>query len=156
MGGRGYVIPPCLPRSILKYSCHAEDRVQWHRAWAEMLRWMEEFELKHTEFLKSINSFQTMSTAWDTLANAEEDPARAAFARHRSNAYVTLHDHAVNLFTRTAEARFVDPDGGSIVEALRTFRKTELAWLQELVNDESPSGDYSLLNDDSPVLIRFH
>jgi hypothetical protein len=120
---------------------YIEDRVQWHRSWAEMLRWMEEFELKHAEFLKSINSFQAMSTAWSTLANAEGNPARAAFARYRSNTYTILRDHAVSLFTKTAEARFVDPEGGSIVAAIRTFRKTELAWLRELINDEAPSGD---------------
>jgi hypothetical protein len=110
-----------------------------------MLRWLEEFELKHAEFIKSINSFQSMADAWNTLANTDEDKARAAFARYRSNAYLILHDQAVDLFAKTGERRFVKLEGGNLVTAVRAFRETELDWFQELINGEalaSVDGEY--------------
>jgi hypothetical protein len=56
---------------VILTASYLEDRVQWHRAWAEMLRWLEEFEMKHVESIRSINSFETLMLTWDKLAAKE-------------------------------------------------------------------------------------
>jgi hypothetical protein len=126
-----------------------EDRVQWHRAWAEMMRWLEEFELKHAEFAKTINSFRTMANTWNTLADTEDDDARAAFARHRSNTFLILHDHAVAVFSKTADSQFVNPKGGDLIAAIRMFRETELGWFRQLVTSEPPASSSGTCSSNS-------
>ena len=58
----------------------AEDRVQWHRALAEMMRWLEEYEIKHVEFDRCIKAYSTMSSVWMELADKHSHTGYRAFA----------------------------------------------------------------------------
>jgi hypothetical protein len=82
---------------------------QWFRAWAEMMRWMEEFELKHAEFVRCIRSFQFMSVTWEQMASKATDPGYAAFGRQQADTYRVLCEDAEKLVTQHGEARFVKP-----------------------------------------------
>lgn len=113
--------------------------MQWHRAWAETMRWLEEFELKHIEFIRCIGSFNTMHSIWDTMANAATQPGPAAFARRQATVYCNLRDDAKRWFAQKGEQRFVssiqDGHGGSatsLVKAVRQFREHELGWLARM------------------------
>jgi hypothetical protein len=118
-------------------SQHVDDRVQWHRALAEMLRWMEEFEMKHVEFSRTIRSFLTMTETWTSLAKAAQDEGMAAFARHQAGIYRELYDDSVSIFRQTADPRFVEPDGGDLLDAIKAFREGELSWLRKLASAPS-------------------
>jgi len=124
-----------LSYSYALISFHAEDRVQWHRAWAEMQRWMEEFEMKHAEFIRCIETFRTMQQAWGTVAKRCTHPGYAAFARRQSDMYLTLREDAESLFKLKGEPRFSGiSDIKSLIPVVRQFRESELAWLNALVN----------------------
>jgi hypothetical protein len=99
-----------------------------------MLQWLEEFELKHVEFLRCIKSFYSMHSIWDTIAKDSAEPGHAAFTRHQSNIYLDLHDDAKAWFTRKGEARFVNMQESTIVQTVRRFREQELGWLEALAN----------------------
>jgi hypothetical protein len=97
-----------------------------------MMRWLEEFELKHVEFVRCISSFRAMATAWGSIADGETRGGYAAFARHQSHIFCNLHDDAVRLFEKNAEPglRAAKDD---LVEGIRKLRKRELGWLWKLV-----------------------
>ncbi|KAJ7693111.1 hypothetical protein B0H14DRAFT_2651484 [Mycena olivaceomarginata] len=48
------------------------DQVQWFRAEAEMYHWLEQYERKHTEFLRVIERYRRDSKVWVGLAEREE------------------------------------------------------------------------------------
>ena len=108
-----------------------EDKVQWFRAWAETMRWMEEFELKHMEITRCIRSFRTMSEVWEGIASKSEKPGYGAFARRQSDIYSRLCKDAEELFAKHAEPQFVYPET-TLIDALCTFREEELSWFREL------------------------
>jgi hypothetical protein len=112
-----------------------EDRVQWHRAWADMMRWLEEFELKHIELIRCIRSFNKMHSVWEVMSKTVQKPGHAAFARRQSTIYVDLRNDAEKLFREKGEARFVSlglHDDSHLVDAVRQFRDAELSWLKQL------------------------
>lgn len=74
--------------------------MQWFRGWANMMRWLEEFELKHVEFMRSIKSFERMSSVWAELASKTPLPGNAAFARKQSETFKTLSKDASDWFSR--------------------------------------------------------
>jgi hypothetical protein len=112
------------------------DRVQWHRAWADMLRWLEEFELKHAEFVRCILSFEAMVSAWTSLSQEDERPHYAAFARRQACIFRKLLDDARELYTERGNPTLTSGKG-TLVEAVRAFRNDELAWLSGLVGETS-------------------
>ncbi|KAJ7839870.1 hypothetical protein B0H14DRAFT_3458527 [Mycena olivaceomarginata] len=48
------------------------DQVQWFRAEAEMYRWLEQYERKHTELLRVIERYRRDGKVWAGLAEREE------------------------------------------------------------------------------------
>lgn len=116
------------------YMRMVDDQVRWFRAEAEMLRWLEEFELKHVEFTRAIANFKTMENAWQTLADGEIDGGRSAFSRRQANMYRVLHDDTKSTFMKVTLPRFSNPEGGDIMAALMVFRNDELSWIQQLAS----------------------
>jgi hypothetical protein len=104
-----------------------------------MSRWLEEFELKHIEFIRCIRSFQTMHFAWAAMASKAVGAGRTAFARRQSTMYLDLHNEAKDWFARKGETRFVNLanyyDTTSFVDAVRQFRERELGWLIALAGE---------------------
>jgi hypothetical protein len=97
-----------------------------------MHRWLEEFELKHTEFKRSIRAFHTMHTVWDTMASKSTLPGHAAFARRQSTIYLDLHNDAKSWFAEAGVPRFVNAADSDFVQELLSFREEELGWLNKL------------------------
>ena len=59
--------------------------VDWQiRSWAETLCWMEELELKHIELRRTIKSFETMSTVWNSISVQQSSPGAATFVKNQS------------------------------------------------------------------------
>ena len=103
--------PFLLPKRTYEHRSLA-DRVQWFRAEAEMQRWLEEVEIKLTDFLRSIRSFQKMSQASQycihiiSLSEHVIDVAqlgdntsagKAVYARKKSAMYKRMEDEARRL-----------------------------------------------------------
>lgn len=105
--------------------------MQWFRAWANLQRWLEEFEMKHIDFMRSIKSFATMHLNWNELASQQVQPGKAAFARRQSLLYFRLYEDAKSRFDKTAEPRFKNLTEENLVEILMDFRRTELSWLED-------------------------
>jgi hypothetical protein len=104
--------------------------VQWFRAWADMLRWLEDFELKHVEFVRCIRYFESMHRAWTAMeSSCPNSPGYAAFARRQSATFRALKEDAEVWFARAGAPRFVKLSGRSLAEELKAFRKQELEWL---------------------------
>jgi hypothetical protein len=100
-----------------------------------MMRWLEEYELKHVEFQRCIESFRFMRVAWATLAAKSPEPGRAAFANRQSSVYRELQFDAEHLFKSKGLAEIVScttGDMNALVEVIREFRRKELGWLTEL------------------------
>jgi hypothetical protein len=119
-----------------------EDQVQWHRAWAEMMRWLEEFELKHVEFVRCITGFDAMMSAWSAVATKETREGYAAFARSRSDIYRRLRDQAEDLFQKNAEPHLLE-FRENLIKGIQTLRERELGWLWKMAGTqkEIPSDD---------------
>jgi len=111
--------------------------VQWFRAWAEMMRWMEEFELKHAEFTRCIRYFDYMERTWQILASKDTStrPGYAAFARRQAHTYSKLSQDAQELFQKHGEERFVHPET-TLIDSISKFREEELSWFTDLTQVE--------------------
>jgi hypothetical protein len=112
-----------------------EDQVQWHRAWAEMQRWLEEFELKHVELKQCVKSFWTIHVIWSSVAAKATLPGEAAFARWQSAMYLDLHNDAKQWLIEKGLNRFVDVSESEFIQAVRDFREQELGWLNNLAGN---------------------
>jgi hypothetical protein len=104
------------------------------------MRWLEEFELKHMEFIRCIRSFNTMHTVWNAIGKKATKPGPAAFAFRQSTFYRDLHDDAKGWFIRKGERRFVQLVDGvdnvaDFVRTARQFRKQELGWLTQMAGE---------------------
>lgn len=108
---------------------HSDDRVQWFRAWANTMRWLEEFELKHVEFMRSMQYFATMRNIWGQLAVETDNEGTASFCRRQSSIFDGLRESTKVWFNRVAEPRFVNISEENLVSVLRDFREHELGWL---------------------------
>jgi hypothetical protein len=111
-----------------------EDRVQWHRAWADMLRWLEEFELKHVEFIRCIRSFRSHQDAWAAAAASSPRAGQAAFARRQSATYRRLKEEAEYYFKKAGTKELREPNEVSaIIEAVVKYREKHLGWFRQFV-----------------------
>jgi hypothetical protein len=127
---------------------YPEDQVQWHRSLAEMMRWLEEFELKHVEFIRCINSFQTMATTWVVVAEKETRDGYAAYARLQSSIFHQLRQEAECLFQKNAEPGLREArDDSNLLGGIQRLRKRELGWLWEMVGLDSGSGVGTVLGN---------
>lgn len=94
-----------------------------------MQRWLEEFEVKHVDFMRAIKSFNTMHEIWKSLASNADHAGSAAFARKQSFLYDDLSNSMKEWFLKTAEPRFLHINEENIVETIQSFRNEELGWL---------------------------
>lgn len=101
-----------------------------------MQRWLEDFEMKHIDFMRSIKSFHTMHLTWETLANRAKEPGKVAFARRQSKLYLRLHEDARKRFGEVAETRFRCLSEDNLVEVLKEFRHAELGWFEEATRNQ--------------------
>ncbi|KAJ7931951.1 hypothetical protein B0H13DRAFT_1857371 [Mycena leptocephala] len=60
------------------------DRVQWFRAEAEVQRWQEHVEMRLAELLRTIRSFRKWHEVWSSLAEQQDNPGHAAYAKQKS------------------------------------------------------------------------
>jgi len=97
-----------------------------------MQRWLEEFELKHVELRRTVQSFAVMSRVWAGIAAKAPSPGAAAFARKQASMYDDLHSDADVLLKEKGEKRFVNVADSDFVQAVQDFREQELGWLTEL------------------------
>ena len=102
------------------------------------MRWMEEFELKHAEFIRCIKTFDTMRTAWENVAANCTHRGYAAFARRQSVMYRDLHKDAEDLYQQRAEKQFSGISGSeTLIREVHKFRESELGWLTRLVGQNT-------------------
>jgi len=92
--------------SILKTV--AGDRVQWFRAEAEMQRWREEWEFKQADFMRTISTFQRMSSVWGELGTVSSAPGSIAYSKKQSAMYQEMERHAKELFSKAGYSHLTD------------------------------------------------
>ncbi|KAJ7623079.1 hypothetical protein DFH06DRAFT_759654 [Mycena polygramma] len=82
---------------LAKYK-EESDQVQWHRAEAEMYRWLEQYERKHAELFRVIERFCRDSAVWTGQGDREEKEnglnGAVAFARMQAAMYKRLEHNA--------------------------------------------------------------
>lgn len=100
-----------------------------------MMRWLEEFELKHVELIRCITGLRSTEKVWEALAKANTDQGYTAFARRQSSIYRGLHDDAVAVFDRVATPALHKSEG-EILLAIQTFHHDELRWFRQLLEEE--------------------
>jgi hypothetical protein len=127
-----------------------DDRVQWHRSWAEMTRWLEEFELKHVELMRCAKSFESMRSAWSTLAAKESRSGYSAFARQQAHIYAQLYEDAAGMYARKAEPHFQVSDH-EIPKAMLAFREKELDWLLKMAGVAQAAKQAADLIEETPT-----
>jgi hypothetical protein len=96
----------------------AADRGQWFRAFAEMMRWLEQVELKHAELLRTIRYFDKLSSVWLALGSPKLHPIAVsseaihpgarAFARRQCSMFADMRDVAKAHWKRSADSRVRD------------------------------------------------
>jgi hypothetical protein len=116
-------------------SMTSEDRVQWFRSYGEMMRWLEELELRHVEFIRCITSLSSMETAWTTLANQEDREIYSAYARRQASLYRKMRREAAELFAKVGDSRFVEAKA-PIPDVVQSFRADELCWFVEMLAED--------------------
>jgi hypothetical protein len=120
-----------------------ENRVQFARAEAEFLRWLEQVEIKHAEIERVFNYYKKMVSIWDQLAERADnavDPSappreRAKAAGQAAYARRTAHEVWAGLARRMdqrlkglgiTELR-TRPDGKTLPEQIRAWRLKQTA-----------------------------
>jgi hypothetical protein len=98
----------CVIPSLLSLTLHftpetSGDRVQWFKAEAEVLRWLEQVELKHCEFVRVIRSLGFTSRAWKAAAGSCSKKGYSAYALRKAALYETLRADAVRAFKAHAD-----------------------------------------------------
>lgn len=94
---------------------------------------MEQFELKHIEFIRCIKYFDTMSSVWSNLGLKTPDASESSFAKRQSSTYLTLRDDASKWFFKVAAPRFRSMTENNMIQMVIDFRHEELAWMGEYV-----------------------
>jgi hypothetical protein len=103
-----------------------------------MMRWLEEFELKHAEFTRCIKSFKHMQGVWESLASEASKPGYTPFALRQADMYHGLYQDAQQLFDKHGEANLVK-GSPTFMSAACMFQEKELAWLEYLMNSKGSS-----------------
>ncbi|KAJ7828326.1 hypothetical protein B0H13DRAFT_2373260 [Mycena leptocephala] len=73
------------------------DRVQWFRAEAEVQRWQEHVEMRLAELLRTIRSFRKWDEVWLSLAEQQEKPGHAEYAKQKAHIYVGVLPDVANV-----------------------------------------------------------
>ncbi|KAJ6623198.1 hypothetical protein B0H10DRAFT_1944174 [Mycena sp. CBHHK59/15] len=117
------------------------DRVQWHRAEAEMYRWLEQYERKHAEGFRVIERFRRDSVVWAGLADREEARngvnGATTFARMQVAMYSRLEHNAKVIFKSAALGAHHDWVSATSFDELVTkidgWRDVVFKWMDEMV-----------------------
>ena len=118
------------------------DRVQYFRAEAEMLRWLEEYERKQAQFMRCIRSFSRMAKIWLQLADNSEhpNPGYGAHARKTASRYQKLCHDARQRFSAAGYKHRVDsmdlidpPLLSDMIQADREALKLESTTVESLL-----------------------
>ncbi|THU99408.1 hypothetical protein K435DRAFT_659064, partial [Dendrothele bispora CBS 962.96] len=111
------------------------DRVQWMRAEAEMYRWMEQFELKHAEFERTILFFRRTSNAWLSLANPALSPGHGTFAKRQAAVYNDLAKDAELRYKAVGHPAFIElPEDTILAQRVEEWRMQQLSWMKDMVS----------------------
>jgi hypothetical protein len=117
---------------------HSGDRVHWFRAEAELYRWLEQLELKHADFERSIQAFGKTEEMWTAVARTERDRGRlghAAFAGRQAKIYNGLRGGAEVVYWRCGVKGLIDEksSGKPLWKRAESFREAELKRLPQMV-----------------------
>jgi hypothetical protein len=97
-----------------------------------MLRWLEQFELKHVEFTRCIKYFDYFSNIWSAIASTESRPGYRAFANKQATTFHDMKIAANTRFLSVGYKGFVGIDGADFIAAVEKFRQEEFTWLTSL------------------------
>ncbi|KAJ7339721.1 hypothetical protein DFH08DRAFT_1013175 [Mycena albidolilacea] len=87
------------------------DRVQWARAEAEMDRFQEQMEIKLTEFLRCLTTFQFNERAWIQMSkNSDLGPGFAEWAKGTAQMWKQLSDQCQTHLTMAGYKFALEPD----------------------------------------------
>jgi hypothetical protein len=121
--------------------CIVENCVQFARAEAEFLRWLEQVELKHAEIERIFNYYKKMVSVWVTLADRAENaigllaPEKVKVLGEAAYTHWTAHGVWAGL-ARRMELRLKGlgiaelcnrPEGTALPDQIRVWRSKELA-----------------------------
>jgi hypothetical protein len=106
-----------------------------------MMRWLEEYELKHAELVRCVAGFHSLEQAWHATAKGCADEVYGGYARLQANIYHQLHQQADQIFAKVGSPYFADPNV-PLPEALDKFRADELCWFRELVGEDNTSSPF--------------
>jgi hypothetical protein len=129
----------CCPQLV----CILENRVQFARAEAEFLRWLEQVEIKHAEIERVFNYYKKMVSLWAQLAERAEHTVhpcaspgeKAEAAGKAAYARRTAH-HVWAGLTQRMEQRLKGlgiselrtcSDGNPLPDRIRAWRLKEIA-----------------------------
>jgi hypothetical protein len=104
-----------------------------------MYRWLEQLELKHVDFERSIQAFGKKVESWTELAIVEREqgrPGHAAYAVRQANVYKGLREEAECVYHRCASKVLVEGYGSGkpVWQRAMDFREGELQRLIQLVS----------------------
>ena len=75
------------------------DRVRWFRSEAEVLRWLEQVELKYCEFFRLVSSLERVSRYWmDVATNQTLDQGFSAYSLRQAALFKALLSNAIAEF----------------------------------------------------------
>ncbi|KAJ7699821.1 hypothetical protein B0H14DRAFT_3652410 [Mycena olivaceomarginata] len=95
----------------LRQPSNMSDRVQWARAEAEMDRVQEQMEIKLTEFLRCLTTFQFNERAWIQMSkNSDLGPGFAEWAKGTAQMWKQLSDQCQTHLTMAGYKFALEPD----------------------------------------------
>lgn len=99
-----------------------------------MYRWMEQFEMKHAEFERTISFFNMMATTWSQLAQKASQPGFVAYANRHAAMYTDLTNDADIRYKQIGHPDFINlREGRILADAVAEWRTRWLAWMGPLV-----------------------
>ncbi|KAJ6549649.1 hypothetical protein B0H10DRAFT_2447169 [Mycena sp. CBHHK59/15] len=116
------------------------DRVQWFRTEAEMYRWLEQYERKHTEGFHVIERFRCDSVVWAGLADREEARngvnGTATFTRMQAAMHSRLEHNAKVIFKSAALGAHHDwvsaTSFDELVTKIEGWRGVVFKWMDDM------------------------
>ncbi|KAJ7733043.1 hypothetical protein DFH07DRAFT_968124 [Mycena maculata] len=117
------------------------DRVQWFRAEAEMYRWLEHYERKHSELFRVIERFRHDKVVWRGVADREEAEngglnGAVTFGRMQAAMHKRLEHNARVIFKSahsSAHHEWVSATGfDDLVIKVNNWRDVVFKWMDEM------------------------
>jgi hypothetical protein len=119
------------------------DRVQWFRAEAEMYRWREQYERKHTELLRVRTRFGRDAEVWSKCAahleQTTKSPGAVTYAREQAAMYKRFQHNSRITFKSTESAAHAEwvaaTSFDDLVARIDSSRDANFKWMDDLVCD---------------------